>query len=205
MSGTANWGLFVALLAAGQGSRFGGGKLDAPVMGKPLGSYALEAALTMDRAACAIVVGEDAPAFALEAAEAGEAELIRNPDAQEGLSTSVALAARHAELAGCDRLLLMLADMPLVTPALLERLIYAAMRGHNSAVRYPDGKPGIPAVFTRESFGPLQKLGGDRGAGLLLREDPDTVMVPTPVGELSDVDTPEEIRAVEGALAEWLR
>ncbi len=106
--------LFVAILAAGEASRFGGGKLDALLNAKPLGRHALDTALALGAGIPAIVTGDPPSRFAAEAAQAGEATLIVNPDAKLGLGTSVALAALHAEQSGCGKLLLMLADMPLV-------------------------------------------------------------------------------------------
>ncbi|MGZ5792459.1 MAG: NTP transferase domain-containing protein, partial [Croceibacterium sp.] len=55
--------LAIALLAAGGATRFGGGKLDADCVGKPLGRWALEAALAIPHDRLAVVVGDPAPEF----------------------------------------------------------------------------------------------------------------------------------------------
>ncbi len=194
-------GLFVALLAAGSARRFGGGKLDAALGGTPLGRHALDAALALDRADLVIVVGDPAPAFAAAAAASGEARLIVNRRAAEGLGGSVALAARAAADAGCARLLLLLADMPLVAPATLQRLADAAVPGRPAAVRHADGLPGIPACFPADFLQRLEKLEGERGAGPLLRQAAGTILIDTPAGELSDVDTPADLGRIETLLS----
>ena len=82
--------LAIAVLAAGSARRFGGGKLDVDCAGKPLGHWALDAARTVQGARIAVVVGPAAPNFV------GDAEIVRNPQADEGLGTSVAAVARWA-------------------------------------------------------------------------------------------------------------
>jgi len=52
-------GLAIAILAAGGATRFGGGKLDAELLGKPLGRHALDAALALGIPK--IVVGRPIP------------------------------------------------------------------------------------------------------------------------------------------------
>ena len=109
--------LAIAILAAGSGRRFGGGKVDAIVAGKPLGQWALDAALSIPHDRLAVVVGEPAPQFARGC------DRLVNQRAAEGLGTSAATAARWAQ--GSDALLIMLADMPLISPATLRKLAAA--------------------------------------------------------------------------------
>src|SRR3990167_9285242 len=108
--------LAIALLAAGEARRFGGGKLDADLRGKRLGRHSLDAALALDQGPVLVVIGDPAPAFAREA---GDVELLVNRNAAEGLDTSVALAARHAAGQGAQALLLLAADMPRASQATL--------------------------------------------------------------------------------------
>lgn len=186
--------LAIALLAAGKASRFGGGKLDADLRGKRLGQYALDAALALDQGPVLVVAGDPVPAFAVEADAV--VELLRNPHAAEGLGTSVALATRHAEAQGCIALLLLAADMPLVTEHTLRRLVDACAPGVPSAVRHTDGHPGVPACFPREWFEALQDLSGDKGAGSLLRRANSMRVIAVSDRELADVDRPEDLDVV---------
>ena len=177
--------LAIALLAAGGATRFGGGKLDADCAGKPLGRWALEAALALPHERLAVVVGAPAPEFARGC------ELLVNERAAEGLGTSAALAARWAS--GSDELLILLADMPLVSAATLRTLVEAAAP---AAVVYPGNRPGAPALFPAALFPALQALTGDSGAAQVLRGLANVTLVDTPAAELRDVDRPEDLADV---------
>ena len=191
--------LAIALLAAGSARRFGGGKLDAELAGKRLGHHALDAVLALNRGKHLVVVSPDSPAFAREAEAEGLAHLLVNPDAAEGLGTSVALAARHAAEAGAEKLLLLAADMPLVSAATLGALVDACT-DTPACVRHSDGHPGIPACFPAASFAALAALGGDKGAGALLRSG-DVAVLDIDPRELRDVDTVAELEKLVGEMS----
>jgi molybdenum cofactor cytidylyltransferase len=58
------------------------------------------------------------------------------------------------------------------------------------------GGAGVPAIFPRGMFAELYALGGDKGARALLKEDGRVVVrVDFPDGEV-DVDTPEDLTAL---------
>ncbi|OJW60025.1 MAG: hypothetical protein BGO57_05125 [Sphingomonadales bacterium 63-6] len=192
--------LAIALLAAGSARRFGGGKLDADLAGKRLGRHALDAVLALGRGTPLIVVGPKAAAFAQEAETEGLANPIVNSQALEGLGTSVALAARHAAEAGAEKLLLLAADMPLVSAATLGALIDACT-DTPACVRHSDGHPGIPACFPAASFAALAALGGDKGAGALLRSG-DVAVLDIDPRELRDVDTVAELEKLVGEMGD---
>jgi CTP:molybdopterin cytidylyltransferase MocA len=181
--------LAIALLAAGGATRFGGGKLDADCAGKPLGRWALDAALGVPHERLAVVVAEPVPAFALDH------ELLINERAAQGLGTSAALAARWA--AGSEALLILLADMPLVSAAMLTRLVEA---NGPAAVAYPGNKPGAPASFPAALFGKLEALTADSGAAHVLRGLANLTLIEAPAEELRDVDRPEDLADVAAIL-----
>ena len=178
----------VAVLAAGLGTRFGGDKLDAPCAGKPLGRWALDAATGAGLKPGLLVTGPDGVGFGQ-----GWTTLI-NPQPEIGLGSSLALAASLALASGKDALLVLLADMPLVTGAYLRRLA-----GHRApaATRQPDGHAGVPALLDGRLIAAAAQLTGDRGAGPLLRG---AALLEPPRGMLRDVDTPEDLAEVERQL-----
>lgn len=188
-------GLTVAILAAGQAARFGGGKLDAPLEGSPIGQRVLDAVLALRPAHCAIIVSKAAPAFAQRAERAGLCDLVVNPHAAEGIGTSVARAASWARETGARRLLIVLADMPLISTATLRRLVAAADMGA-AAIAYPGGKAGIPACFPPVWFERLQALDPDRGAGPLLSASADVTLIDVSAAELRDIDTQSDLAAI---------
>jgi CTP:molybdopterin cytidylyltransferase MocA len=180
----------VAVLAAGRGTRFGGGKLEAPCAGKPLGRWALDAGAAAGLAPGTIVTGPEGVSFA-----EGWTALV-NPQPERGLGSSLALAAQAALDRGEGALLVLLADMPLVTANYLRELAGSTAP---TATRQPDGRPGVPAVLDRALMEAAAALTGDRGAGPLLAG---ATLLDPPTGILRDVDTPEDLAAVEWVLAQ---
>lgn len=185
-------GLAIAILAAGSASRFGGGKLDAELAGKPLGRWALDAAREVEHERLAVVVGASVPEFA----RAAGCEVLVNDRAGEGLGTSAALAAKWAAESGSGALLIMLADMPLVSRETLVRLVGAALAGVPAAVVYLGGKRGVPAGFPKALLPALQALTGDAGAAQVLRDLEGVALIDTGADELRDVDRPEDLAEI---------
>ncbi len=184
--------LLVAVLAAGRGSRFGGGKLDAPLAGKPLGLWALDAIASAGLEPGVIVVGPDVPGFAKAATGW---QLVTNPDPDAGQCSSVALAAGAA--AG-RALLVVLADMPLVAS---DHLRCLAAAGGTAATRYPEGRTGVPACIAAEHVGQLVLLTGDRGAGPILSGLPNLTVIEADPDSLLDVDDAAGLDRVRAVLA----
>ena len=182
----------IALLAAGRASRFGADKLAAACAGGPLAGHAVAAVLATGLPALCITAPGARPSWL-----PADIPAVPNPDAAEGLATSVALAAREAARRGAPSLLLHLADMPCVTPALL---LAVAEAGAMGACRYPSGRPGVPARFPADRFAELASLAGDRGAAALLQADPAVVLVDCAADDLIDVDTPEALARAEAVL-----
>jgi CTP:molybdopterin cytidylyltransferase MocA len=176
------------VLAAGLGTRFGGSKLEAMCAGKPLGRWAVEAAETAMRGPGFVVTGPQGVSFA------GGWTALVNPAPERGLGPSLALAARAALETGAETLLVLLADMPLVTAGYLEAL---AARPAPAATRPPDGRPGVPALLDRALMEAAAGLTGDRGAGQLLGG---AMLLEPPPGMLRDVDTLEDLADVERLL-----
>ena len=183
----------VAVLAAGQARRFGGGKLDALCAGQRLGTHALSAVAQAGFAPGVIVVpAHEVPLFAEESGWT----LVENPYADAGLASSVALAAQMALKQARD-LLIVLADMPLVAPAHLRALVAA---GGLVASDHGGGKPGVPAFVPSELLEELAKLRGASGAGRWLASRSDCTLIAPPPGALADVDRRADLTRVETAL-----
>jgi CTP:molybdopterin cytidylyltransferase MocA len=174
----------VAVLAAGRGERFGGGKLEAGCAGKPLGRWALEAAPGPG----VIVTGPGGVSFA------SDWTALVNSHPEHGLGSSLAVAARHALAGQAAALLVLLADMPLVDAAFLQEL---AVQPAPAATRYPEGHAGVPALLDRALVELAAGLSGDHGLGPLLRGVP---LLDPPAGMLRDVDTPADLAEVERQL-----
>lgn len=186
-------GTIVAVLAAGQGKRFGGGKLDANCAGKPLGQYALDIAIAAGFRPGFIVIPHEAPEFAVEARDW---DLTVNLISDAGMASSVALAADRALDRGSN-LLLILADMPLVEPAHLASLVHSDTV---SATRYPDGRAGVPVWIPMVRLPDFMTLEGERGGANRLASQPDLRLLDAPASSLADVDTAEDLARVADIL-----
>jgi CTP:molybdopterin cytidylyltransferase MocA len=143
------------LLAAGEGRRFGGPKQLARVDGRPLIEHALGALRGLDR--ILVVLGARADDIRAGADLAG-AEIVVCEDWAEGMGAS--LRAGLAALGDADEVVILLADQPFITPAVVARVRAAA----GDAVRAVyDGAPGHPVVVRRAVLERAGELRGDAG------------------------------------------
>jgi CTP:molybdopterin cytidylyltransferase MocA len=187
------------LLAAGAGSRFGGGKLLAPYRGRPLIEAALSNLADAPVDERVAVVGEDAERLR-EVCEPYGFKVVENPDWARGMSTSVRVGLQSL-WPEARAAVVLLADQPLVGGGAVERLVAAFEAGAKVAVATYGGKPRNPVLFSREVWPLLMtELSGDEGARPFLRLHPELVTrVPCDeVGDPADVDTAEDLRRLEG-------
>jgi CTP:molybdopterin cytidylyltransferase MocA len=175
------------VLAAGGGTRFGGDghKLLAPLRGRPLVAWAVEAAVVAGLDEVVVVTG----AVPLDEVMPPGVTLVHNPNWAQGMATSVSVGVRVAEARGHDAVVIGLGDQPLV-PAEAWQAVAAADAA--IAVATYDGQRGNPVRLSREVWALLPDS-GDEGARGLIRSRPDLVQaVPCP-GEPADVDTVEDL------------
>lgn len=178
--------LAVAVLAAGASRRFGEtDKLIAPFRGRPLGLHAPDAIPGEIFAHRWVIVSDPEHVLVPAWADAGFVA-VHNPDAARGLGTSVALAAREARAAGCDALLIALADMPMVPREHYAALI-AAWDGPLAIIASNAGADRLPpAIFGSAHFERLSHSRGDEGARRWLGE---ARAIECPHDWLDDIDT----------------
>lgn len=185
----------ILLLAAGASSRMrGGDKLLETVAGEPLLRRSARTALASRADAVIAVTG--ANRSARDAALAGlPIRPCHNADWESGMGTSIAAGALALD-SGTRGVLVMPADMPDLTAALLDRLI-AALPGDAPRTilrpRAPSGEPGNPVLFGAAHIPALAALSGDEGArAVVARNRDDLSFVDAPdAAVLTDLDTPE--------------
>ena len=184
------------VLAAGFGSRFGGGKLTATWRDHMLIEGALAAAMAAPARNVTVVWGADpavpaaARAFFEGRGQAIRLVLVNAEHHARGLSASLK-AGIESLPAGCTGAFVFLGDMPRVPAQVLEPLAEALAAGALAAAPTFEGQRGHPVLFSRALFGDILKLDGDKGAGGLLASlAPDQLaLVPAPDdGVLYDVD-----------------
>jgi CTP:molybdopterin cytidylyltransferase MocA len=191
-------GVSAILLAAGSGSRFGGGKLLAPYRGRPLIEAPLANLADAPLDETVVVVGDDAERLR-RVCEPYGVRVVENPDWRQGQSSSVraGLLALGPEVGAA---VVLLADQPLVGPGAVKRLVAAFEEGAEVAVATYGGRRRNPVLFSRTVWPLLEaELAGDEGARAVLRRHPDLVTdVPCDeVGDPADVDTAEDLRGLE--------
>jgi CTP:molybdopterin cytidylyltransferase MocA len=191
-------GISAILLAAGSGSRFGGGKLLAPYRGRPLIEASLANLAEAPIEGTVAVIGDDAQRLRAVCEPYG-VRVVENPDWRQGQSTSVraGLLALGPEVRAA---VVLLADQPLVGPGAVGRLVAAFEEGAEVAVATYGGRRRNPVLFSRAVWPLLEaELSGDEGARAVLRRHPDLVTeVPCDgVGDPADVDTAEDLRSLE--------
>ena len=127
--------------------------------------------------------------------------IVQNPDYAEGLSTSLKAGSRHCR--GNGRALVMLADMPQISPDIIARLIdaYDPQAGGFIVVPTVAGKQGNPVLWSKRYFADLMTIQGDVGARHLIGAN-QAAVVEVEVGEAArlDLDTPEALAAAGGKM-----
>jgi molybdenum cofactor cytidylyltransferase len=185
------------VLAAGLSSRMGSNKLLADLKGKPLLRHAAEAAANSAASCVMVVTGNEAEKA--EAALKGlRVKAVHNADYAKGLSASLKKGIASVP-PDCDGVIVLLGDMPGVTPALIDRMI-AAFDPDNAraiCVASRHGKRGNPVLWARRFFPEIMALEGDVGAKHLMTMNDELVCeVEAPDdGPLTDIDTPEALAA----------
>ena len=188
------------VLAAGESKRMGRvNKLLATIAGRPLVRIAAEAALASRVAPVVVVTGHEAER--IEAALAGLSVIVaHNPDYGEGLSTSLRTGLKVLP-AATDGVVVMLADMPGVAPALIDRLIAAfdPEAGRDIVVPVSAGRRGNPVLWGARFFARLAAVTGDAGGRQVIAEHGESVVeIDAGAAVVDDIDTPEALAQAGG-------
>lgn len=185
--------LAAIVLAAGSGSRFGGGKLSALLDGEPLIHHAIRAARAAPVARVIVVASP-----ALDIGEwPGVPPVERVTVESDALSTSLKSGLTAA--GKVDGAFVFLGDMPRV-PHHVAGELAAALNGSYAAVPRHEGRAGHPVLLAAGSFADVATITGDKGAGQLLKGRTDVAWVDcADQGILLDVDTRLDIERLRGA------
>jgi len=193
------------VLAAGSARRFGAQKLLDDLEGKPLVYYAVAAAVGSHLDGVLVVLGDGSQEIEGEIRRFFPNEprirIVHNARAALGMMTS--LQAGIASLPrGTGAAAVVLADMPLVTSELIDRLVGAHEATGHLVVPECGNRPRHPRVVPARFFPEFLALDADaRGAVVFDRHTDETTTVPfdeaTP---FADVDTPTDLSTCARAL-----
>jgi molybdenum cofactor cytidylyltransferase len=181
------------VLAAGEGSRFGGPKQLAELDGRPLLEHAL-AAMRAVPAVDPLVVVLGAHAEEIRAkVDMLDYEVVVCDRWQEGQSAS--LRAGLEAIGDVDGALIVLGDQPRITPQVIAMMV-DHFDGTRTVRAVYDGQPGHPVILTRELIRAAKALEGDVGARELLRDAPVRRIEAGRLCRADDVDTPADLAAL---------
>jgi molybdenum cofactor cytidylyltransferase len=194
------------ILAAGQSRRMGAAnKLLAEIDGKAMLARVVEAAQASQISEIVAVTGHQSETVA-EALSAYGVGCVHNPDFADGLSTSLqaGIGALGGAIDGAiDGVIILLGDMPRISPGHIDRLIAAFSPVEGRAICVPtfQGKRGNPVLFAARFFLEMTTVGGDSGAKHLIGQHEDDLVEVAMEDDaiFLDVDTPDALAAIRAA------
>lgn len=190
------------VLAAGASKRMGRNKLLLELNGETVVRRAARTAIAAGLDPVIVVTGH--------AREAVEGELhglrcrsVFNGAHAQGTHTSVAAGIGAVEPTACAAAIVMLADMPLVTPAMLRTLVehYRESGVPLVASRYGGRVNAPPILYDRRLFGELREMDARCGRAVVRRHRHEAVEVVWPSETGLDLDRPEDYERIREMLA----
>jgi CTP:molybdopterin cytidylyltransferase MocA len=190
------------LLAAGEGSRFGGPKALVKLDGQTLAERGV--GLLRAGGADRILVVTGATPVQIPGTHT-----VYNPDWRTGMGSSLRAALNalaspdHPGTEDVGAVVVALADQPLVGPDSVARLIAAYRAGASVAVAAYDGQPRNPVLLAREHWPEvIATATGDTGARAFLRARADLVTLVEcgDTGRPDDIDTPADLARITDTL-----
>jgi molybdenum cofactor cytidylyltransferase len=186
------------VLAAGSSSRMGTNKLFLPLGRETVLRRAVRVAAEAGLAPVVVVLGPEAERAERELAGV-PCRCVVNPEHALGQSTSLraGIAAVPAEARAA---VVALADMPLVSAAMIAALVERYRGGAPLVVSEYGGTVAPPMLYDRRFFDELRAVGPADGGGcgkqVVRRHRAEVVAVPWPLGALADLDLPADYARV---------
>jgi len=185
------------VLAAGASHRMGRPKLELDLGGKTLVERSVQNLLDASVDRVRLVVPPGSALAPTAPIPTKSLEVIRNPNRDEGLSSSLRVGLRGLPTA-TRVVLVALADKPLVKPETIRKLVDVFEEG-GAKVVYPvyRGEQGHPVLWDVALVDELSGVEGDRGAKSMLDAHRlEALAVPVDdAGVCFDIDTPEDYAA----------
>ncbi len=188
------------VLAGGRGSRFGRPKALVEFCGRPLVEHA--ASILAEAGCHPVVVVLGAAAGQVRRSKLDGAVVCVNEHWKLGMGGSLRVGLEEVDRLGASAALILLCDQPVVTPALVARLIEASREGSAATVAAFGGEGRTPVLLERSLWPSVhQSAVGEVGARAFLRSHPELVELVNcdDVGQASDLDTPGELPSLEAA------
>ena len=189
------------VLAAGTSTRMGGpNKLLFDVGGEPLVRRSVARALAAGLSPVVVVLGHEAERVRAQL-EGVPCRTVMNAEYARGINASLK-AGVAAVPATAEAVVVMLADMPFVTTAMMETLV-ATYRRSEAPLVVSDyqGVNAPPMLYDRSLFGELAALEGQGcGKHVVKRHRHEAESVSWPVEALTDLDEPGDFTRVKASV-----
>ena len=181
------------VLAAGEGSRFGGPKALVELDGERL----------VDRAVRVLREGGCEPVYVVSGAvtvDVPGATTVVNDDWATGMASSLR-AGLAALPESADAVVIALVDQPGIGAGVVTRLVRRLDEGHQLVVATYDGQPRNPVGVARPLWAAVSaSAAGDEGVRAYIREHPHQVdaVECADIADPADIDTPEDLASHRG-------
>jgi len=189
------------VLAAGTSTRMGQNKLFMRLDGEALVRRAVERASKAGFDPLIVVLGHEAD-LVQQALEGIRYRPVLNPEYALGVNSSLRAGIRAASGTDARAAVVILADMPFVTTAMIETLV-ATYRRSEAPLVISDyqGVNAPPMLYDRSLFGELVALEGQGcGKHVVKRHQHEAEVAPWPVEALTDLDVPEDFTRVKASV-----
>jgi len=186
------------LLAAGTSSRMGNNKLLFELEGESILRRAAKRALAGGLSPLVVVLGHESDKAAREL-EGLPCQWALNPLYEQGINSSLK-SGIMAVMSKARAAMVLLADMPFVTPEMIAAMIdrYRTTTASLVISDY-DGVNAPPMLYDRSLFNELLMMTGEGcGRQVVKRHRDEAEVLPWPVSALSDIDVPEDYARVKG-------
>jgi molybdenum cofactor cytidylyltransferase len=184
------------LLAAGQGSRMGGGKLLLPIGDATVVERAAKSLIDVPVADLIVVVGTYSLAIKRQLSDF-PARFVLNPDPSSEMAESIRCGLKIVDPASVEAFLVLPADMPLVSPETIRFLVDSLLASDKSiAVPVFQGRRGHPVVFRSSLYETVLNFRSPQGIRPLVHGDPSKVLLVEvdDEGVIADLDNWDDYR-----------
>lgn len=179
------------LLAAGNGSRFGGNKLLESYEGKALYEHTLQKVLASSFKQVILVTQYSEIANRVRGMPV---ELVVNPNPERGISSSIQLGLQRC--LPCDGIMFFVCDQPHLRTETISGMLATFSQDTSKLVSASYGeRRGNPVIFPYALYDELMGLRGDHGGSILLQDHQEELKLyaVSHLDELMDIDYRDEL------------
>jgi len=190
------------LLAAGTSSRMGSNKLLFELEGESVLRRAAKRALAGGLSPLVVVLGHESDRAHREIEDL-PCQWALNPLYEQGINSSLKSGVMAVQGLKAPAAMVMLADMPFVTPEMIAAMIdrYRTTTAPLVISDY-EGVNAPPMVYDRSLFMELLMMTGEGcGRQVVKRHRSEAEVIPWPVAALADIDVPEDYERVKSGQA----